>query len=130
MSNKHNNAIIEEFEQLMKTSGLVKKTIRNHIQNIDLFVNDYMHVEEIEFEDWHEEIDEFFEWAIRKNVISSQLSLRQFVASIKKFYKFLFDSGKIDINTSKKVNSILKEGMPDWSISAQQFEDDLFADEW
>ncbi len=130
MEKKHNDAIIKEFEQSMKTSGLVKKTIRNHIQNVDLFVNDYMLIEEIEFENWHDEIDEFFEWAIRKNVVISQSSLRQFVSSIRKFYKFLFDTRKIDIKTSKKVNSVLREGVTDWSISVQQFEDELLADEW
>jgi site-specific recombinase XerD len=129
MTEKHTNALIKEFEQSMKSSGLAKKTIKNHLQNVELFVIDYMLVEEIEFEEWPDEIDEFFDWAIRKNVVISQSSLLQFASSIKKLFKFLFDTGKINRETSMKVNSIFKEGMSDWKDSVQ-VEGDLYADEW
>ena len=126
----NNKTLIKDFELSMKSDGLAKKTMRRHVQNVDLFVIDYMEVEEIEFKDWPDEIDEFFDWAIRKNVIISQASLKQFISSVKKFFQFLFHSGKIDKETSKKVNQEFIEGKDYWEVCVQRFEDDIFADEW
>jgi site-specific recombinase XerD len=128
MNIEDNKAVIKDFEQSLKSEGLAKKTIKRHLQNVDLFVIDYMDVEEIEFEDWPDEIDEFFDWAIRKNVIISQSSLKQFISSVKKFFQFLFNSGKIDSETSKKVNQEFIEGKEYWEVCVQRFEDDI--DEW
>ena len=130
MTKKHNGDLIKEFEKHMVDSGLAKKTIRSHVQNVDLFINDYLLCEEIELENGHEEIDEFFDWAIRKNVVISQSSLRQFASSVKKFYRFLFDTNKIDAATSREINKIFKESMPDWLVMVQEQEDALFEDEW
>jgi site-specific recombinase XerD len=129
MNNNDNKTLIKEFELSLKSDGLAKKTMRRHIQNIELFVIDYMDVEEIEFSRWSDEIDEFFDWALRKNVIFSQSSLQQYTSSIKKFFKFLFDTGKIDLKTSKRVNLIIKDGMPDWKDSVA-VQGDMFLDQW
>ena len=121
----NNKAIIKAFEQSLRSDGQTKKTIRRHVQNVNLFVIDYMDVEEIDFKDWPDEINEFFDWAIRKNVIISQSSLKQFISSVKKFFQFLFKSGKIDSKTSKKVNQEFVEGKDYWEVCVQRLEDDI-----
>ena len=131
MTKKHNKILLEEFQNNMKESGLTQKTIRNHLGNVGLFINDYLFWEEIAPENSDEEIDIFFDdWAIRKNVIFSESSMRQFASSVKKFYKFLYESGWIDKEKHDGIKHTFKDGLPDWLISVRQYEDDLYKDEW
>jgi hypothetical protein len=131
MTEKYNNVILEEFKHYMESSGLGKKTVNNHLGNVGLFVNDFLLWEEVDPEDGYEEIGYFFgEWAIRKNIIFSEPSMRQYASSIKKFYKFLYEVGKIDKKTSSAISYTFRDGLPDWLISVRQYEDELLRDEW
>lgn len=130
MTESRNNALVKEFEKHMVANGLAMKTVRMHTQNVDLFLTDYLLVEGIKQEDGHEEIDAFFDFAIRKYVVSSQPSLRQLVSSIKKFYKFLLETNRMDAGTSRNVNKTLKDGMQDWLAMVDEREAELYEDEW
>lgn len=41
-----NGVFLEEFKKDLEKAGLVKKTITRHINNIDLYINDYLLREE------------------------------------------------------------------------------------
>ena len=131
MTEEYNNFVMEEFKKNMRSGGLTQKTINNHLGNVGLFINDYLLWEEISPENGDEEIDTFFDdWAIRKNVIFSESSMRQFASSIKKFYKFLYESGRIDQVKYDMIKYTFKDGLPDWLISVRQYENDLQEDGW
>lgn len=39
---KRNEKYIKEFEKWLNEKGLVKKAIRKHLSNVDLYINDYL----------------------------------------------------------------------------------------
>ena len=41
-NHKKNEKFIQEFEEWLNPKGFVKKTIRKHINNASLYINDYL----------------------------------------------------------------------------------------
>ena len=41
-----NERLLKEFGRWLKSSGLSEKTIKNHISNIDFYINEYLLYEE------------------------------------------------------------------------------------
>lgn len=39
---KRNEKYIKEFEAWLNEKGFVKKTIRKHLSNVELYINDYL----------------------------------------------------------------------------------------
>ena len=74
---------------MVKWKRLVKKTIRKHISNIDLFLNNYLVYSDISTtEEGVSDIDMFLgDWFIRKCIWSSKNSIKETTSSIKKFYQ-------------------------------------------
>lgn len=86
---KRNKIFINNFESWLNEKGLVKKTIRKHISNIDLFLNNYLVYSDIStMEEGVSDIDIFLgDWFIRKCMWSSKNSIKETASSIKKFYQ-------------------------------------------
>ena len=121
-----NNILIQAFKESMVQQNLGTATVRNHYQNVRLFVNDYLLFEEIAPEDGYDEISEFLgDWAIRKNVIISEYALRQYASSLKKFYQFLCGKGRIDKKVLQSVNQTIKDEMPEWVENLREFEEEM-----
>lgn len=70
----------------MNKQGLANKIIKKHLENVDLFINDYLNYYEIiKAEDGLDEVFVFLEgWFIEKCMWSSKNSLKETVTSIKK----------------------------------------------
>ena len=104
-----NKLLLEEFDQWLQDKGLVKKTIRNHIGNVDFFINNFLVYSDIvEAKDGIEEISSFLgDWFIRKASWSSKANIKSNASSFKKFYTFLFEKGRRDRSISKAINKEL-----------------------
>ena len=89
---KRNKKFIDEFEKYLKEKDLVEKTIKKHINNISLYLDDYLNYYElVKMEDGISRIDSFLgDWFIRKCMWSSKTSIKETAASIKKFYQAMF----------------------------------------
>ncbi len=95
---KENENYLNQFQQYLESQSLGYKTIRKHVFNVDLYINDYLA--------WYEEakMDEgvylllhfFDDWYIRKCAFSSITGMKSIASSLKKFYKLMGELGQID----------------------------------
>ena len=127
---KRNKKFIDEFEKYLKEKDLVEKTIKNHINNIKLYLNDYLNYYEfVKMEDGISRIDSFLgDWFIRKCMWSSKTSIKETAASIKKFYQAMLEYQHITKEDYQYVCDEIKENMECWLDSLEMYDDDSFYD--
>lgn len=118
-----NSKYIKEFEKWLKAKGLASKTIKNHIDNVDLYINDYLNRYEIgKMEDGCCRIDGFLgDWFIRKCMWSTAYSIKTTAASIKKFYLCMSELGYVNRDDYKFLCNEIKDGMDDWIEEVEEY---------
>jgi len=122
---KDNERLLKEFGVWLQSSGLSKKTIQNHVSNIDFYINEFLLYEDAtEARKGVHAVDMFLGfWFIRKAMWSSRASIKGNAASLKKFYTFLEKNGVIDKEDLTDLTLTIKEGMPDWLETLERYED-------
>lgn len=111
-----NQKLLELFKQWLKAQNLSSKTIRNHLFNAELFINEYLiyhqlvnPIEGISF------IEDFMEdFFVRKCMWSNASSVKSTAASLKKFYQCLAHNGKILAKDFDFVKELIKDNMDFW----------------
>jgi hypothetical protein len=112
-----NKAIMADFEKWLRAAKLKPKTIEGHVGNVSFFINECLLSDEIprtpsEGVRW---VDYFLGyWFIRKAAWASPASIRSNVASMKKFYTFMFETGRILEKDLGLVLDQIKLGLPEW----------------
>ncbi|MED9969055.1 MAG: hypothetical protein UFA98_03450, partial [Ruminococcus sp.] len=85
---KENAEYLKLFEADLTEKGLSPKTIKNHISNVDLFINEFLLREDAQpIETGIDNLDPFFYFYIHKCMWSTPASVRSMAAGLKKFYK-------------------------------------------
>lgn len=81
---KRNEKFIKEFESWLIEKNLVEKSIRKHINNIDLYINDYLNYYDVtKMEDGIALVHSFLDgWFIEKCLWASRNSLKETASSI------------------------------------------------
>lgn len=122
---QQNNVLLEQFALWLSKSGLSEKTVLKHVDNVDLYINDYLLREEpVQPEDGVDCIGWFLgDWFIRKALWASEASIKGNAASFKKFYGFMLEQGRIDADALDELKQEIKEEMPDWLEKLRQFDD-------
>lgn len=126
-----NNKYLDEFEHHLKEAGLFKKTIENHILNLDVYLNSYLVRTEDNILDWSMEegcyaLDGFLGYYfIKKCMWSSPSQTRSCIAGIKKFYKFLFDKGVISKAAYNDMLQIVKEEKDNWIRTCKEYNESI-----
>lgn len=128
---KRNEKYLKEFEEWLKGKNLAKKTIRKHLNNIDLYINDYLNYYEItKMEKGVTEAYVFFnDWFIRKCLWSSENSLKETASSIKKFYKCMCELGYISNEDYEFLNTSISNNMDEFYTSLIEI-NDYEGEEW
>jgi len=128
---KHNNKLLTEFEKYLKKKSLKSKTIKNHIYNIEFYVNDFLlRYEIIPAEKGALEIGSYLgDFFIRKASWASKYTIQENIASFKKFYTFLNEVGKISGNELKEMKELIKDEKDDWIEEVENYWNDI-DDEW
>jgi site-specific recombinase XerD len=110
----YNQPILEDFRVWLKQSGLSEKTVENHVDNIDFFTH-YL----VYYDDPLKKLDEadnidvgmfLTDWFPRKALWSSVTSVKSYIASFKKFFNWLGETGRISPEVVADVLTTLKEG--------------------
>ncbi|MCI5122936.1 MAG: recombinase [Candidatus Electrothrix sp. AR5] len=129
---KANEDLLDEFEAWLKSSGLSKKTIKNHLENIDFYLNEYLLYEDaIEAKDGASDVGMFLGyWFIRKAMWASKSSIKSNAASLKKFYTFMHEKGLIDKEELMDLKQMIKEDMPEWLENMGRHDDPSIEDVW
>ena len=100
-----NKKFIKEFEEWLKEKSLSDKTIKKHISNVDIFINDYLNYYDIETaEEGITSVYSFLNgWFIEKCMWATPYTTKEEAASIKKFYAYMSEKGyKKMLDTLKK----------------------------
>ena len=113
---KENKELLAGFERWLLSKGLAKKTIKQHNENVDFYINDYLlHYDAVPAGEGVYGLSMFLgDWFPRKAVWASPTSVRELATSLKKFYTFMHESGKIDADDLAELKETIKEEMPDW----------------
>ena len=130
-NNKRNEKFLKIFENWLKEQKLVNKTIKKHLNNIDLYINDYLNYYEVTpMEDGVSMVYSFLsDWFIRKCMWSSVASIKETAASIKKFYQCMSEKNYIKNEDYKFLCQEIKNNMDifiDSFIEYDQYE----GEEW
>jgi intergrase/recombinase len=132
---KTNERLLAEFGTWLQSSGMADKTIRNHLSNIDFYINEYLLYDDAtEAKDGVHSVGMFLGyWFIRKAMWASQASIKSNAASLKKFYTFLLEKGIIGDEGLNKLKETIKEEMPEWLARLKRYDglsEDEMTDVW
>ena len=128
---KRNEKFLKIFENWLNEQNLVKKTIRKHLDNIDLYINDYLNYYEVtKMEEGVREAYSFLsDWFIRKCLWSSVTSVKEMAASIKKFYKCMSEKGYIENEDYQILCEEIKDNMDEFIETVIEY-NDYDGEEW
>ena len=117
--NKENKKYIEGFEEYLKNKNLSAKTIRRHVSNAEFYINDYLadHYEDVDaikgIDDFY--IGDFFDYFfIRKCMWSTPYTMKEYAASLKKFYTYLNEEELISDEQLQDLKDTFKYSLEDW----------------
>jgi site-specific recombinase XerD len=129
---KENERLLIEFAVLLHSSGLSEKTIKNHVSNIDFYVNNYLLYEDaIEAKDGAISIGDFLGyWFIRKAMWASRTSIKSNATSLKKFYMFMLGKALIDEEELMDLKEEIIDRMPEWLATLERYDDPSIDDVW
>ena len=120
-----NAKLLEDFEQWLVKKNLSEKVKRNHVSNVDFYINDFLLYEEaVPAKEGFQEISSFLGyWFIKKTLWSSVSAIRGNAASLKKFYAFMLERGQIQKDDYGDLCDEIKTGMPEWLAIMERYDD-------
>ena len=123
-----NSEYLKKFKGWLKKKGLADKTIKQHLSNVDLYINDFLNYYEVtEMKDGCYMLDGFLgDWFVHKCMWSSVNSIKQNAASIKKFYACMSEVGYIQKKDYEYLCCDIKESMEDWIKNMEIYDSDDF----
>jgi intergrase/recombinase len=127
-----NERLLDEFEGWLKASGLSRKVIKNHISNIDFYINEYLLYEDgTDAKDGVHGVAIFLGyWFIKKAMWASPSSIKGNATSLKKFYTYLLEKDLINKEDLNALKQSIKEGMPEWLATVQRYDDPSIEGVW
>jgi site-specific recombinase XerD len=107
-----NQPILDDFEAWLEQSGLSEKTVETHVGNIDFFTNYLVYYEPLKKLDEanRDDVRMFLaDWFPRKALWASVTSVKSYLASFKKFFRWMGEIGRVSPETVADVLKTLKE---------------------
>ncbi len=122
---QQNAALLSEFDDWLAATGLSRKTINGHLQNMEFYLNEYLLYEDATpAADGCVSAGRFLGyWFIRKAGWASAATIRSSASSLKKFYSFLREKGLVDAESVQQLYEEIKEEMPDWLATLERYDD-------
>lgn len=127
---KRNKKFIKEFEEWLKEKSLSDKTIKKHISNVDIFINDYLNYYDIETaEEGINSVYSFLSgWFIEKCMWATPYTTKEEAASIKKFYAYMSEKGYVEKEDYKFLCEELKDSMDEILDTLEAFDNGTYYD--
>lgn len=128
-----NKRLLSNFETWLKFTNLSKKTIDNHLFNIDFYLNEYLLYQNDSDEKKYgiDAVDMFLGyWFIKKAMWATQSSIKNNAASFKKFYTFMHEKSLIDKDDLAELKKTIKDNMPEWLTTLKRYDDPSVEDIW
>lgn len=123
----YNNKLLKEFEVWLKDKNLKPNTINSHITNIDFYINEFLlRYDTIKASDGATEIGTFLgDFFIRKTSWASKYTIKENIASLKKFYSFMTEIGKTPKEDLNEMINIIKGETEDWIMEVETYWDNI-----
>lgn len=120
-----NAKLLADFEQWLSGKGLAKKTAQRHRENVDFYINEFLLYEAaVPAKEGASHISMFLGyWFIRKAMWASPASIKQNASSLKKFYTFMREQGRISADELQDLKETIKEEMPEWVGTIERYDD-------
>lgn len=120
-----NNILLDIFEEDLKKAGLKDKTIRNHLSNVNFYINEFLFLDDAcSFDEGINMLSEFLGYFfIHKCMWSTPATIKSTAASIKKFYKCMLEHGKIQIQDYVTLCECIKDNMDMWQEDCAIYND-------
>lgn len=127
---KRNKKFMKEFEEYLKEKNLKDKTIKKHLSNVDLFINDYLNYYDIETpEEGINSVYSFLSgWFIEKCMWATVYTTKEEAASIKKFYAYMSEKGYVEKEDYKFLCEELKDSMDEILDTLEAFDNGTYYD--
>lgn len=125
-----NKKFIKEFEEWLKEKSLSDKTIKKHISNVEIFINDYLNYYDIETaEEGITSVYSFLNgWFIEKCMWATPYTTKEEAASIKKFYAYMSEKGYVEKEDYKFLCEELKDSMDEILDTLEAFDNGTYYD--
>lgn len=129
---KHNQKLFIEFGKWLEKKSLKSKTINKHVDNIEVFGNDYLlRYEIIPVEKGALEIGGYLgDFFIRKAGWASKNSIKENITSFKKFYTFLNEIEMVSKSELNEMKAIIKVEKSIWIEEVENYLSDIEDDWW
>jgi site-specific recombinase XerD len=120
-----NEKILIDFGKWLSDKNLSQKTKDKHRSNVDFYINEYLLYEDaIEAADGVSRIGMFLGyWFIRKAMWVSKTSIKESAASLKHFYQFMLERGKISEESLERLKERIRDDMPEWLATLERYDD-------
>ena len=127
---KENALLLDGFVSWLLKKGLKEKTISKHVSNIDFYINEFLLYEDaIKAKDGAYEVGMCLGyWFIRKAMWSSPAQIKSNAASLKKFYTFMHENGKVKKKDLDELKDRIKYEMPEWIATMKRYDDPSITD--
>ena len=126
-----NAKYIEEFVDELSKKGFVEKTIKNHYFNVDFYLNDYLLREDaLTMENCckYEYLSDFFGYFfIRKCMWSTPDTMKSTIASLKKFYRFMYETNRLSKEDYEEFMDAIRADKEYWIDSCREYNDGISA---
>lgn len=122
---QENAKLLDDFADWLAAKGLSEGTIDKHCVNMGFYLNHFLLYEDaVPAGEGAPEVGMFLgDWFIRKAMWSSQASIKSNAASLKKFYTFMGDKGKVTQEDLDFLKLEIKEQMPEWLATMARYDD-------
>ncbi len=128
---KENKKLLADFEKELNKSKKSSKTIKKHVMNIDMYLNNFLlYYDAKSAAKGVTEIGDYLgDFFIRKCMWSSPEQTKQNVTSFRKFYAYMNSIGKVTDEELKQMQFEIKTFLPEW-VEAIRAYNDYDEDEW
>ena len=126
-----NVVLLDNFELWMRDKGLSKATLKKHRDNIDFYVNEFLLYEYPKHaSQGADEVGMFLGyWFIRKAMWANAAAVKSNATSLKKFYNYMLQRGKVDREAVEDMKDRIKEDLPEWVATVNRYDDPLIEPE-
>ncbi|MCF7993434.1 MAG: recombinase [Chromatiaceae bacterium] len=116
--------LIDGFKAWLAEGGLKEKTIGKHAANVAFYINHYLLYEDaLRPPAGLEATGEFFNWFFpHKALWSSVATTKETVAGLKKFYRYLAETGVVETSAYEEFLAVVKRDLPEWLEHYRDFE--------
>lgn len=121
---KHNNKLLEDFEEWLQKTGIKSKTINKHYSNVELYINNFLLYEDAtQAKDGIGDIGMFLGyWFIKKAMWASVSAIKENASSLKKFYQFMLEKEEISNEDYEDLKETIKSNMPEWLATIERYD--------